>query len=101
MCNYALIDAIFLALAFVISLLTLKVHHVRRWVITLLIMVALTAVFDSIIISLNIVAYEPQHLLGFRIGRAPIEDFGYTIASVIVTPCIWQWQQRHHARKAS
>jgi lycopene cyclase domain-containing protein len=53
-------------------------------------MLLLTLVFDSFIVGYGIVAYNPDHFLGILLGRAPIEDFGYTIAAFMVVPYLWR-----------
>ena len=49
----------------------------------------LTAVFDTLMIRLGLFSYAPEHLIGFRIGLAPIEDFAYPLAIVIALPVLW------------
>lgn len=51
----------------------------------------LTAVFDSVIIAVGLVDYDPTTLLGPRIGWAPIEDFSYAIAAAIGAPVLFSW----------
>ena len=51
---------------------------------------ALTAVFDNLIIAAGIVAYpEGQSISGVRIGLAPLEDFAYPLAGVVLLPALW------------
>lgn len=50
---------------------------------------AMTAVFDNLIIGTGIVAYEASKISGLKIGLAPIEDFSYTIAGLLLLPGIW------------
>jgi lycopene cyclase domain-containing protein len=52
-------------------------------------LLVLTGIFDSLIIALHIVAYNPERILGLRIGKAPIEDFAYTIAASLLIPYLW------------
>lgn len=49
----------------------------------------LTAVFDSIMIGAGFFTYADAHLLGPRIGLAPIEDFAYPVAGLILLPAVW------------
>lgn len=56
---------------------------------TALAMVALTAVFDNAIIATGIVTYGPDTILGLMVGIAPIEDFAYTVAAVLLMPAVW------------
>lgn len=63
----------------------------RAFWYTLLAVLSLTAVFDSLIIACGIVAYDTSHILGVYIGRAPIEDFAYACVSVIVVVILWEY----------
>ncbi|MBM3210480.1 lycopene cyclase domain-containing protein [Candidatus Saccharibacteria bacterium] len=49
----------------------------------------LTLVFDSLIISLDIVRYTPEHILGLYAWRAPVEDFFYTIIALLLAGGLW------------
>lgn len=57
--------------------------------LTLVVMLALTAVFDNVIILSGTVDYDPNKIIGWLIGVAPIEDFAYTIAAVFLVPALW------------
>ncbi|MEQ4566753.1 prenyltransferase [Paenarthrobacter sp. CAP02] len=54
----------------------------------------LTAVFDSVMIGLELFHYDPAHILGLRVGLAPIEDFAYPLAGVVALPGLWVWLTR-------
>ncbi len=56
---------------------------------TAAIMAALTAVFDNAMISAGLVQYAPDKILGLKVGVAPIEDFAYTLAAVLLMPALW------------
>lgn len=52
------------------------------------VLVALTAVFDSVMIAADLFTY-PEHLIsGIRIGLAPIEDFAYPLCAAFLLPAI-------------
>ena len=57
---------------------------------TLIILLAATAVFDSLIIWAGIVEYDESLILGLRIGAAPVEDFFYAILAAVMVPSIWR-----------
>ncbi|MEH6819075.1 MAG: prenyltransferase [Dietzia psychralcaliphila] len=65
----------------------------RRWLIgvggALLILMILTAVFDNIMISAGLVAYDDELTSGIRLGVAPIEDFAYAVAAAVFVPSVW------------
>jgi lycopene cyclase domain-containing protein len=52
-------------------------------------MVLLTAVFDNAIIGFGLVDYDEALISGLRIGVAPIEDFAYTVAALLIIPGLW------------
>jgi len=54
-----------------------------------LILLAMTAVFDSVIVGYGLTVYDPETILGVYVGAAPIEDFGYTVAAVMIMPTLW------------
>lgn len=86
--NYFWLNLIFLVVAFCALFLVPK----NRWpayLVGLLPMLAITAVFDNLIIASGIVAYDPSKISGIMIGLAPIEDFAYTVAAVMIVPSIW------------
>lgn len=58
-------------------------------VVTLIVLIALTAVFDNIIVGCGIVSYDPSKISGVYVGVAPIEDFAYAVAAVMVLPALW------------
>jgi len=49
----------------------------------------LTAVFDNVMIGVGIMAYSDEAISGLRIGLAPLEDFAYPLAAVILLPSLW------------
>lgn len=53
------------------------------------IMLVLTAVFDNVMIAAGLFDYGEQTLLGLYLGRAPVEDFLYPLAAVILMPALW------------
>lgn len=77
----------------VISLLVLLRFRKRVTAKSLLLlalaMFLMTAVFDNLIIGSGIVAYDETKILGLKIFLAPIEDFAYTLAAVLMIPAIW------------
>ncbi|WP_347109288.1 prenyltransferase [Paenarthrobacter sp. S56] len=60
----------------------------------------LTAVFDSAMIGMELFHYDDSHLLGAKIGLAPVEDFAYPLAAVLVLPGLWIWLTRPKAAAA-
>lgn len=66
---------------------------VRRWtlpaIITGFALVILTAVFDNVMIALGFMVYSDAHVTGISIGLAPLEDFSYPVAGLILLPALW------------
>lgn len=63
--------------------------HAGAVAVTLVVLVILTAVFDTVMIATGLFHYSPEHLLGVHIGLAPLEDFAYPIAGAILLPALW------------
>jgi lycopene cyclase domain-containing protein len=65
----------------------------RRWLVgvggSLVVMLVLTAVFDNLMISAGLVAYDDALTSGIRLGVAPIEDFAYAVAAAVFVPSVW------------
>jgi len=54
-----------------------------------LLLLAMTAVFDNIMIGVGLVGYDETLISGVFIGIAPLEDFAYALAAVVLLPSIW------------
>lgn len=63
--------------------------RVTAVVLTIVILFALTAIFDTVMIATGLFHYSPDHLLGVHIGLAPIEDFAYPLAGALLLPALW------------
>ena len=61
----------------------------RAWWVTAAVMFVLTLVFDNAIIGFGIVDYDEALISGFRLGFAPVEDFAYTLAALLLIPALW------------
>lgn len=66
---------------------------IRRWWLPIsiagVIVSALTAVFDNIMIGAGLIAYDPQLISGVSVGLAPLEDFSYPLAGLMLLPALW------------
>ena len=86
--NYLALNLIFLAISFFALFLVPK----NRWpayLVGMLPMILISAVFDNLIVSAGIVGYDPSKISGIMVGAAPVEDFAYTIAAVLIVPSVW------------
>jgi lycopene cyclase domain-containing protein len=97
--NYLTLNLIFLALSLSFLLLVPK----NRWpayLVGILPMLLITAVFDNLIVGAGIVAYDPAKISGVMVGWVPIEDFAYTIAAVLIVPSVWSALTNRKKKKA-
>ncbi len=96
--NYLVLNGLVLLGTILASLILLRripakhKHHILKpfW-FTLSAILLLTVLFDSLIIAAGIVGYDTARILGVYIGRAPIEDFAYAVASVVLVVLIWEY----------
>lgn len=58
------------------------------------VLLLLTAVFDNLMIASGLFAYSDAQISGARIGLAPVEDFSYPLAAVILLPALWSLFER-------
>lgn len=90
--TYWALDLIFLAVVAVVALGGIVARRTPAWAAVGLVAVLLlvtTAIFDNAMISVGLVAYNPELIQGAFIGVAPIEDFAYPIAAVVGLPALW------------
>ncbi|PJJ63478.1 lycopene cyclase domain-containing protein [Compostimonas suwonensis] len=91
--SYLLLDVAFLAVTVVVGAFAWRRRATRRMLpaagIALAILLVLTAGFDTVMIAVGLVDYAPEHILGTLIGLAPIEDFAYPVAAVVLLPSLW------------
>jgi len=102
--TYALLSLWFLlgsaAAAAVLLAIARTRPRILAAVVTIAALVALTAVFDTIMIGAGFFSYEDMHLAGPRIGLAPIEDFAYPVAGAILLPALWLALRARSRRRA-
>ena len=56
-----------------------------------------TAIFDNAIIGFGLVAYDETKISGIKIGLAPIEDFAYSIAVVLLATSVATLMKKKNA----
>lgn len=89
MATYLILNCAFLG--FCIAALRVKAARLSQRLIAMaVVLLFATAIFDSLLIAANIAAYDSTKLLGIYIGKAPVEDFFYTLAAIIIIPTLWQ-----------
>ena len=93
--SYWALNAIFLAVVAVIGCAALVAGRRRvgvRWASIALaaaLLLAATALFDNLMIGAGLVGYDRAKISGALIGIAPLEDFAYPIAAVLLLPSLW------------
>ncbi|WP_430868029.1 lycopene cyclase domain-containing protein [Demequina aurantiaca] len=94
--TYVLLSLAVLALIALVTFPTLRRLPGRPLAMTALVLVALTAVFDNVIVGLDIVAYDDALISGVILWHAPIEDFAYALGAVMLVPAVWTWLGRRN-----
>ena len=89
MATYLVLNLV--VLAAVIAVLKLRGALVwnRAMTITLAVLLATTAIFDSLIVAMGIVQYDAAQILGVTVGAAPVEDFFYAALAALLVPATW------------
>jgi lycopene cyclase domain-containing protein len=90
--TYWLLNAVFLGLVAALAATALVIRRAPHWraiAVTAGILLAVTAVFDNVMISVGLVGYSADAISGAFVGVAPLEDFAYTLAAVVALPCLW------------
>lgn len=88
MAKYLILNVIFTMMVVLVLRIRPSVPG-RAWLFTLAVVLLLTALFDSFIVGAGIVAYDRASVLGIFVGKAPIEDFAYTIVAVMIVTKLW------------
>jgi lycopene cyclase domain-containing protein len=93
------LNAIFLAIAVATGIAALVVARRRRrprpglragtLVVSVAVLLVMTAVFDNVMIGIGLVGYDPTKISHVFIGIAPLEDFSYSVAALILLPSLW------------
>jgi lycopene cyclase domain-containing protein len=90
--TYWALNAVFLgavALLAVVAVVVRRAPHWRAAGLAAIPLLILTAVFDNILVGTGIVGYDPAQISGAKIGVAPLEDFAYAIAALVLLPSLW------------
>ncbi|UWX98753.1 lycopene cyclase domain-containing protein [Arthrobacter zhaoxinii] len=75
------------------AVVLLRGHRPRYFVsaaaVTGVVLLALTAVFDNLMIRVGLFWYNEHRISGAFAGAAPLEDFAYPLAAVLLLPALW------------
>ncbi|SFS08002.1 lycopene cyclase domain-containing protein [Microbacterium sp. cf046] len=103
--TYPLIVVPFVLVTIIVSLATLRRPGFGRRMaasaISAAVLVALTAVFDNVMIAAGLFTYPAEHLSGLRIGLAPLEDFAYPLCAAFLIPAVYTMLGRRADREAT
>ncbi|MDD7929955.1 lycopene cyclase domain-containing protein [Microbacterium thalli] len=92
MTTYPLILIPFVAVTLIVTLATARRPRFGRrmgWsALAAVGLLALTAVFDNVMIAVGLFTYPEAHLSGIRVGLAPIEDFAYPLCAAFLVPAV-------------
>ena len=90
--TYWSLNAIFLGIVALVALAAVLSSRSPRWASVLIagiVLLATTALFDNVMIGIGLVDYNPELISGAFVGIAPLEDFAYAIAAVVLLPALW------------
>ena len=92
--TYWSVNFIFLGISAVMLLVAVLVRRPRGlfWgslVASFVLLGVLTAIFDNLMIAAGIMTYTEHNISGVQIGLAPLEDFAYPFAGVLLLPALW------------
>ena len=100
--TYPIIVVPFVLVTAVVTMATARRPRFGRrmlWsAVTALVLIALTAVFDNVMIAVGLFTYPEQHLSGIRVGLAPIEDFAYPLCAAFLVPAVATLVERRPER---
>ncbi|MET0989678.1 MAG: lycopene cyclase [Glaciihabitans sp.] len=90
--TYWALNAIFLGIVAVVVVCALLTRRAPSWLAVLVsgvVLLLMTAVFDNVMIGIGLVGYAEELISGAFIGIAPLEDFAYAAAAVVLLPALW------------
>ncbi|ROQ39982.1 lycopene cyclase domain-containing protein [Frondihabitans sp. PhB188] len=102
--SYWALNAFFLgavALAGIAAAITLRARRARvhgscvvSAALTVGVLLVMTAVFDNVMIGIGLVGYDSGKISGVFVGIAPLEDFAYAVAALVLLPSLWVLLER-------
>jgi lycopene cyclase domain-containing protein len=90
--TYWLLNLPFLAVAALVAAAALLSRRAPRWRavgLAAIVLLLATAVFDNVLVATGIVGYDEGRISGVLVGVAPLEDFAYAVAAVVLLPSLW------------
>jgi lycopene cyclase domain-containing protein len=99
--TYWSLNAFFLVAVALVAIAAVLAGRAPRWrplAIAAVALLVTTAVFDNVMIGIGLVDYNPDLISGAFVGIAPLEDFAYAIAAVVLLPALWHLLPARTAR---
>jgi lycopene cyclase domain-containing protein len=90
--TYWLLNLPFLGVAALVMVAAALARRAPRWRavgLTATGVLLLTAAFDNVLVGTGIVGYDAALISGVVVGVAPVEDFAYAIAAIVMLPALW------------
>jgi lycopene cyclase domain-containing protein len=97
--TYWALNSIFLAIAVATGIAALFVRRRRSGarnrlaagscIVAVAVLLVMTAVFDNVMIGIGLVGYDPAKISHVFVGIAPLEDFSYSVAALVLLPSLW------------
>lgn len=91
--TYWALNAGFLGVTIVVAVAAVVARQPPRWLAVALtgaVVLVMTAGFDNVMIAVGLFGYNLDRISGAFLGLAPLEDFAYAVAAVILLPSLWQ-----------
>ena len=88
------LNVVFVGIALVVLLAAvltrrMRGRHLAALGLALAALWVLTAIFDNVMIAAGLFDYGHELLSGVYLGLAPLEDFAYPFAGVLLLPALW------------
>ncbi|NYG98176.1 lycopene cyclase domain-containing protein [Schumannella luteola] len=102
--TYWALNAFFLGAILIVVIAAALARRTPRWraaALTAFVLLVMTAIFDNVMIAVGLVGYDPARISGAKLGIAPLEDFSYAIAAIVLLPVLWHLLPRRTSRSAS
>ena len=90
--TYWSLNAFFLGFTAVVAIVAVVARRSPSWRgigLAAIVVLVLTAVFDNVLVGTGIVGYDAALISGAKVGVAPLEDFAYAIAGLVLLPSLW------------
>lgn len=87
--TYIILNAVFIGAALLWLLINKPALSYKKVLATVAILLVFTAVFDAVLIGLDIYTYDYSKTLNIKLGNVPVEDFFYAIMAGILVPAVW------------